>query len=119
MTIGERIRQVRQENKLTQTALAEAIGIRQNSLALLEMGKRNPSDRTIIAICKYLYINPEWLKTGVGQPYLISGDSLGNKIERARLCDEDMELINAFIELPEEKRRVLRECLSALSSNER
>ena len=115
MIIGERIKKVRQENNLTQTALAKGIGIRQNSLALLESGKRNPSDRTIIAICNYLYVNEDWLRTGIGQPYVVSGDSLGKKIEKARLCKEDMGLINAFIELPEEKRRVFRECMSALS----
>lgn len=114
MTIGERIKKVRQDNKLTQLALAESIGIRQNSLALLEMGRRNPSDRTVLAICNYLFVNEEWLRTGKGQTYVISSDSLTSKIEKARLCNEDMELINAFVELPEDKRRVFRECMLAL-----
>ncbi len=116
MTIGERIKKVRQENKFTQAVLAQNIGIKQNSLALLESGKRNPSDRTVIAICNFLFVNETWLRNGTGNTYVISSDSLANRIEKAKLCKEDMELIKAFIELPEDKRRIFRECLAALSN---
>ena len=67
MTIGERIKKVRKENDYTQQALADRIGIKQNSIALIESGKRNASDQVILAICREFNLNEEWLRTGDGE----------------------------------------------------
>ena len=72
MTIGERIKKVRKEKHLTQQKLAESIGISQNGIALLESGKRNPSDQTILSICRTLRVNETWLRTGEGKIFDIS-----------------------------------------------
>lgn len=44
MTFGEKLRQLRQERKLTQPDLAEAMGIEQSYLSKLENGKSLPSN---------------------------------------------------------------------------
>lgn len=65
--INERIKQIRKESGLTQSQFAEQIGLKQNSIALLESGKRMPSDQTILSICREFRVQPEWLRTGEGE----------------------------------------------------
>ena len=113
MTIGERIKKVRKDNKLTQEDLATSIGIRQNSLALLESGKRNPSDITIRSLCNKLHVNEDWLRHGTGDMYA-QECPLAELIEQADLCKEDVTLIRAYVKMPKEKRFIFRECLGEL-----
>lgn len=69
MTIGERIRRIRKDNSLTMEKFGARIGIKQNSLSLLESGRNNPSDQTILSICREFHVDPDWLRTGEGEPY--------------------------------------------------
>ena len=62
-----RIKQIRHELGLTQTEFAERIGLKQNSIALIESGKRNISDQAVLSICREYGINEEWLRTGHGE----------------------------------------------------
>ncbi|MBO6292971.1 MAG: helix-turn-helix transcriptional regulator [Selenomonas sp.] len=114
MTLGERIKKIRKENKLTQATLAEGIGMRQNSIALLEMDKRNPSEQTLISICRFLHVNEDWLREGIGDIYTAEYDSLSTEARAAKLHQEDIDLLKAYIRLPETHRAILRECLMAL-----
>ena len=41
--------------------------MKRNSIAQIETGIRNPSDRTLKAICKEFGINYSWLKEGIGE----------------------------------------------------
>lgn len=66
MTIGERIKQIRKSSNLTQESFAARIGLKQNSIALLESDKRNASDQTLKSICRVFGYREEWLKTGEG-----------------------------------------------------
>lgn len=64
MGIGERIKEVRKAKKITQQALADAIGLKRNTIANYEIGNVEPSDRTISDICREFDVNEEWLRTG-------------------------------------------------------
>ena len=50
--MNERIRKLRRTLDLTQAVFAEKIGMKQNSIALVEGGKRNISDYAIRVICR-------------------------------------------------------------------
>lgn len=64
MGIGERIKQVRKAKKITQQTLADAIGLKRNTIANYEIGNVDPSDRTIADICRKFDVNEEWLRNG-------------------------------------------------------
>ena len=66
--MNERIKQIRELAKLTQTAFGEKIGISQNYVWMIETGQRVPSDRTIRDICREFQVNETWLRTGYGEP---------------------------------------------------
>lgn len=59
-----RIKEVRKEAKLTQTAFAERINLTQNYVALIESGQREPSARTVKDICREFNIKEAWLRFG-------------------------------------------------------
>lgn len=65
--MNERIKQVRRSLGITQQEFAERIGLKQNSIALIESGKRNTSDLVILAICREFKVNEGWLRYGEGK----------------------------------------------------
>lgn len=67
--MNERIKQVRQTAGLTQSAFAAALGLSRNYIAMMEIGQRDPSDRTIADICRVYNVDEVWLRTGVGKPF--------------------------------------------------
>ncbi|HDV5560834.1 TPA: helix-turn-helix transcriptional regulator [Vibrio cholerae] len=66
-TIGERIRRVRKELKLTQQEVAKSIGVSPTSMVFWERGETTPKGSNLIALCKKLRVDPQWLQTGKGQ----------------------------------------------------
>lgn len=65
-----RIKQVRSNAGMTQAQFAERIGLSRNYVAMIEIGQRDPSDRTISDICREFGVDRVWLETGVGEPFL-------------------------------------------------
>lgn len=70
MTIGERIKAVRTDKKLTLEKFGEKIGIKKSSLSQIENGKVNVTDRVIKSICREFNVNEHWLLTGEGDMFL-------------------------------------------------
>ena len=101
--IGERIKQLRKELGMTQAVFAERIGIRQNSVAVIEMGKNMPSDQTVAFICREFRVNEEWLRTGAGEMFIPSPETVVDKLaEDYRLCPEARAMVAQFITLEPE-----------------
>ena len=66
MTLGKRIKAKREELKMTQSKLAELVGIRQPTLSDLEKGI-NSNTTKILEIANALDVTPEWLMYGEGK----------------------------------------------------
>lgn len=64
--MNNRIKEIRNKKGLTQVEFASRLGLKQNSIAQIEMGKRNPSDQVILSICREFGVNELWLRTGEG-----------------------------------------------------
>lgn len=99
----ERIKKLRKQLELTQVVFAERIGMKQNSIALIESGKRNISDYALRVICREFNVNEEWLRYGQGKMFKPSPSSeleaLANKYN---LSDETKIFIEEFISLKPE-----------------
>ena len=67
--MNNRIKEIRKDHHLTQSQFAERIGLKQNSIAQIEIGKRTPSEQVIVSICREFGIFREWLETGKGLKY--------------------------------------------------
>lgn len=68
-TIGERVRSIRKREGLTMEKFGSRIGISNPSVSTIESGKSNPSNQTILAICREFGVSEMWLRTGEGKPY--------------------------------------------------
>lgn len=68
--IADRILYIRKEKELSQSAFAEKLNLSQNFVWMMESGKRSPSNRTILDICRKFDVNEEWLRTGKGAAFV-------------------------------------------------
>lgn len=65
-TVGNRLKTIRTEFKLTQQSFADRIGISRGALANYEVDRNEPIDAVISLICREFGISEDWLRYGVG-----------------------------------------------------
>lgn len=121
--MNKRIRKLRRTLDLTQSVFAEKIGMKQNSIALVEGGKRNISDYAIRVICREFNVNEEWLRTGSGEMFNPTLDSeLDALVEKYSLSHNARVMIEKFVNLkPEQQDAVIhyiKEVASALDDSD-
>lgn len=64
--LKEQIKELRKHLGLTQQKFADRLGLKRQTIAAYEIGNIEPSDSTLLLICKEFNINEEWLRTGNG-----------------------------------------------------
>lgn len=123
LTLGERIKKVRKELDLTQQRFADRLGVRQNTIALIESGKRNTSDQLLFSICREFNVNETWLRTGEGEMFLAKPTSALDALAvECSLSSVDYILVEKFLALKPETRKAMadymREVIASISSME-
>ncbi len=59
--IGERVKEVRAENKMTQREFGEKLSVSQDTISLWEKGKSLPSTEYVILICRKFGVSADYL----------------------------------------------------------
>lgn len=98
----DRIVSIRKESGLTQEEFGKELNLSQNYVWMLESGKRAPSARTIIDLCKKFQISEEWLRTGEGEmkaPMTKQAEIANITAQLFRKEETDPETYNFLIEL--------------------
>lgn len=104
--VSDNIKKMRKLLNLTQQAFADRIGIKQNSVALIESGKRNVSNPVLVTISREFGVRLEWLKTGEGEMFKPRDDSpIAQLAADYGLNENDVAAIESFLELSPEHRR--------------
>lgn len=117
MTLGERIKKVRVTLGHTQQEFCDKIGLKRNSISLVESDKRNPSNQLLLAICREFNVREEWLRTGEGDMFIqvtrdeqiaaFVGDTLSTESDTfkkrfismlAKLSESDWEVLERMTE---------------------
>jgi repressor LexA len=70
-TIGERLREARENKELDQATLAQKTGIATRTLQRWEKGEQVPDGVAIMKIAKITAVQPSWLLTGDGEMYTL------------------------------------------------
>ena len=98
--MNERIKEVRKALHLTQAAFAGRVGVKQQTIAMLEAGNSNPSEQLINGICREFRVNEEWLRTGAGDMFVPTPASIVDELaEEYHLCPEAQAMVEKFITL--------------------
>lgn len=102
----DRIKKIRKDSKLTQVEFGEKIGVKGNTITNYETGLRTPTDAVILSICREFSVDQNWLKTGIGEPYIKKSKSqqIGDLIGEVLKSDEDSfkrRLVSALAKLDE------------------
>lgn len=103
--IGTRIKALRQALDLTQEQFASQIGLSRNYIAMIEIGQRDPSKRSISDICRVFGVDLIWLRTGAGEMFKprTREEELAEIFARVQIEDDDKSrLIRAMVQLPDE-----------------
>lgn len=108
MILGERIKKVRKNLDLTQQEFGKRIGIKPNSISLIESGNRNASKQVILSICREFNVNETWLRTGSGEMFR----------KRSRSDELTMYMENLLQTEPEDIRRKFTLAISHLSTEQ-
>ncbi|HEX2925366.1 MAG TPA: helix-turn-helix transcriptional regulator [Ruminiclostridium sp.] len=66
---GNRIKELRKENNLTQAQFGAKIGLKDSAVSMLERNERNLTDTVVNNIVSQFCINRNWLRTGTGNKY--------------------------------------------------
>lgn len=110
----DRIKDIRKALDMTQTEFAQRIGIKQNSLANIEIGRRNASNQVVTSICREFGVNLDYLLHGAGPMFapkeataldridqLLGGGNEFVKavfVELADLSDEEWQMLHDFVQ---------------------
>ena len=66
--IGERLKQLRKEHKLSQEELASILGMQTSSISAYELDRIDPSDKIKIKIARYFNISLDYLLGIIDDP---------------------------------------------------
>ncbi len=67
MTINERIRELRENLKISQTEFAERLGSGRGIIKNIEEGRTIPKPQLLDLIARVYNVNRTWLETGEGE----------------------------------------------------
>jgi len=121
--MNERIRKLRDALGLTQKEFGEKIGLKQNTVAVIESGKRETSDQTVLAICRAFNVNEEWLRNGAGEMRNVdASDELEALAKRYDLSVQSQIIVEKFVSLSQADQaavaRYIKEVASGFQSLE-
>ena len=105
-----RIKELRETLKLSQSDFADMLNLKRNSISLIEVGKRNPSDRTILDICQKFSVSEDWLRTGDGEMFLKTPSGTMEQLKKEfGLDDFSFNLVHEYLKLAPAQREAVRD----------
>lgn len=96
VTIGDRLKYLRKQKRLTQKQMADKCGCTENFIYRLEHNKRKIQETTLSLLKLNFNANKEWILTGEGEMY---GDPLDGVEGELHLKN----LVRQILDLPQEQ----------------
>lgn len=113
--MNERLKMLRETLGLSQDEFGKRIGSARNTIANYELGRRKPSNTTVMAICNEFRANYLWLTEGKGDMFSGTPQSVVDELaEDYKLDDIDKKIIEKYLELSEKERAVIKEYLKSI-----
>lgn len=117
--LNERISLVIEKSGLSKTTFAEKIHVSQQHVSRIS-SNGNPSDRTIIDICKKFNVSEAWLRTGTGEMFhqLSRHEEVAKFFGGILKCDDEdfkLKFISSMARLEESDWLVVEKIIDGLS----
>lgn len=114
-TVGERIKRVRQDAKLSMEVFGERVGVTKGAISKIESGINTPAPITLKMICKEFRVNYLWLTQGIGKVYSDFPEALLDMVaQEFNLDDLDRQIVGEYLKLDESKRQLFRDLVRAM-----
>jgi len=105
MNANDRVKAIRQANKMNQKEFADMLGMTQSNVSIMERTGNTVTEQNIKAICTTFNVREEWLREGKGEMFLSSKETLINRLKNElHLNDTEIAILNIYAELPQEDR---------------
>lgn len=89
--MGEKIKEIRKKEHLTQVEFAKLFGLSHSHISNIENNRENPSETLLLFICSKFNISYEWLKYGEGPEDVTSGYSRAGRINNYKIASKAFE----------------------------
>lgn len=115
MELKDRIKVLRETLNLTQSEFSNKIGIKQNTLANYESGRRVPMESTIKSICREFNVDYFWLTEGTGEMFTSIPETLLEELCNTYDLDSFwVDILKKFLELSDSERTIIKTYLIKL-----
>lgn len=115
MTIKDRLKALRKALNLTQQEFSNKVGITRGAIAKIEIGDNPLTEQMMRTICALFKVNYFWLRDGEGEMFEGIPESLLEQLTREYSLDAlDQKIVQNYLQLPKEKRKVFKEFLNTL-----
>jgi len=113
--LNDRIKKLRKELDLTQQEFADKIGMKRNTVANYETNRNEPSNSVITLICKTFNVNETWLRTGEGDMFIESDNTVLSKLASEYKMDSfEKAMVSNFLKLRPEQREAIKQYVKSL-----
>lgn len=118
--MNERIKQIRKTIGLSQREFGKRIGVGDTAISKIEKGDNTPSEQTLKSICREFNVNYAWLIEGIGDMFSDLPETLLDEVAEEYELDElDKLIVQRYMQLPHEKREVIKEYLLSIFAKEK
>lgn len=101
---------LRKALNMTQASFAERISVTPTAVSKIESGQNKASDQTITLIVREFGVNEEWLRTGEGEMFTPTDDSMISVIAAQHGLDAtERAIVEAFLSLPPDLRNGVKQ----------
>lgn len=108
MTIGERIKVLRKEKNLSMEDFGSVIGMGKSAVSRIENGVNGTTDQTIRSICREFGVSEHWLRTGEGEMFEQTRETVLDKLcAEYALGAEHRAIVEGFLDLTPQDRDVV------------
>ena len=119
-SFADRLKELRNEAGITQSALAEKLGIAMNTLSKWERGESQPNDESFISLCEYFGVPMTYLARVSDMrewPHL--SDEEAAEMADAEEKEIDRNMFRFYKDLSYSSQGAVREVVAALYKNDR
>ena len=113
--MNTRLTELRKTLNLSMEKFGAKIGLSRSAISKIESGSSGLSDQTILSICREFRVNYYWFTEGKGEMFTRTPQTVVDEIaEDYDLDNDDKKLIEKYLELSKDQRKVLKDYIRSV-----